>query len=84
MQTIKVPAKFANDHMNRCRGQAGKIESIEPKGRSVILTLDDEALANLVNDARYYADPFGPDEGNEFGLQASAKRLLAAIERQDA
>ena len=77
---IKVPATFALDHLDRCRGQAGEITLVARKGHSAILEVDAESLDNLRSDARYYADPFGPDMLPP-GLRASAKRTLAAIDK---
>ena len=80
MKTIKVAGRFYSDHLDRGLPTPKAVRWLK---HSVEIETDDkEAMLELLNDARYYADPYGPDsEYSVKVLKPSAKRVIAAIER---
>ena len=75
-ETIRVPAKFYNDHDDRaCEPFC---EPVRRSGRFVWLRHDDPGLDELLDDARHYADPdmFGTDYAD---LRRSAAATVKAI-----
>lgn len=77
---VRVPAKFFVDHMER--------ELPTPKdlggGKTYVwIALNDPATDELLDDARYYSDPYGPGAGDRdyAGLRASARATVKAIEK---
>lgn len=76
---IRVPAKFYQDHDEReCEPFC---EPVKRSSRYVWLRPDDPGLAELLDDARHYADEFGPDElGGDGSLKRSAAATVRAIE----
>jgi hypothetical protein len=72
---IAVPAMFYDDHAQRGLPTPAEVDR---KGRQVLILAEDPAVAELRDDAAYYADPFGPDMLPP-GLRASAKRTVAAL-----
>lgn len=80
---IRLPWRFYTDHLER--GLPTPAEHERSNARHVWVRADDPALPELLDDARYYADPHGPDGGGMDaawyrGLKASAKATVAAIE----
>lgn len=75
-----LPRVFWEDHFDRCADHNGERKEIEMRVAKVRVLLDDEALANLKNDAEYYTDQNGPDMS--LGFRSSARATLKAIERQ--
>lgn len=76
---IRVPARFYQDHDER--GCEPFCEPVKQSSRYVWLRRDDPGLAELLDDARHYADEFGPDElGGDGGLKRSAAATVRAIE----
>ena len=55
MVTVKIPALFYKDHLNRGCGQTGK-ELGKVGLNQVLVSLDDEAFKDLLSDADCYAD----------------------------
>lgn len=88
-QLIRLPSMFWNDHADRALPTP---EAVPPSNkRALWVRRDDPALPELLSDARYYADPYGPDgfacgsddrEGQLWGmrLKRSAKLTAEAIE----
>lgn len=74
---LLLPRAFWSDHYNRCADQDGEREILRD-GPKVLVALDDEALANLKNDAEYYTHPHGPE--SSLGMRSRA--TLDAIGRQ--
>lgn len=82
--TIRVPAKFFDDHDER--GCEPFCTPVKRSSRFVWLRADDEGLDELLDDARHYADEDGgPDayEGSA-AMRRSAAATVAAIENSRA
>ena len=76
---IRVPAKFYEDHDER--GCEPFCEPVKRSSRYVWIRPNDPGLAELLDDARHYADEFGPDElGGDGSLKRSAAATVRAIE----
>lgn len=80
---IRLPWRFYTDHLERELPTPKEHE--RSNKRHVWVRADDPALPELLSDARYYADPYGPDGGGADaawyrGLKASAKATVNAIE----
>lgn len=71
---IRIPHRFFNDHRDR---DLPTPEVVRWTNRHLYIRLDDPATPELLNDAEYYADPWGPDGG--IGLRSSAKATAKAI-----
>ena len=77
--TTRVLARFYDDH--ECR-DLDTPRAVRRTKRHVWIDLADEHLNELLSDARYYADDYGPDTP---GLRLSARALVKTIEAaQDA
>lgn len=88
-ELIRLPWMFYTDHMDR---ELPTPQEVPPSNkRALWVRRDDPALGELLSDARYYADPNGPDgfacgsddnEGHLWGLRLkrSAKLTAEAIE----
>ncbi len=76
MKTIKLPPAFYQDHDERSLPTP---EDIGNAKSYVLVRADDPALPELLNDAEYYAHPYGPDGEGLGGLRASAKATVRAI-----
>lgn len=74
-KTIRIPERFYVDHMER---DLPTPEDIGESTRYAVVRADDPALPELLNDAEYYAHPFGPDAGPA-GVTMSAKATVRAI-----
>ena len=73
-ETIRVPAKFFDDHEEReCEPFCTPVKR---SSRFVWLRPDDEGLAELLDDAKHYSD----DDGGPFGYEgcAAMRRSAAA------
>ena len=73
---IKLPPKFWLDHAER---DLPTPEDVGNAKSYVLVRADDPALPELLNDAEFYADPFGPDAEWLGGLKASARATIRAI-----
>jgi len=73
MNTKTLPRKFFDDHAERDLPTPAVIRETK---RTVTILADDPAIPDLIDDARYYAHPDGPDQAGN--LRASAKALLRA------
>jgi hypothetical protein len=77
---VKVPAYFYMDHMERELPTPNALGS----GKTYFwIALNDPATPELLDDARYYCDPYGPGAGdrNYSGLRTSARFTVKAIEK---
>ena len=72
---IRIPERFYTDHLER---DLDTPEDIGDNARYAVVRSDDPALAELLNDAEFYAHPFGPDAGPK-GVTMSAKATVRAI-----
>ena len=79
--TLRLPLRHAQDWLARCGEDLGA-EEVAQTARTVTLTLPPAALADIVSDARYYAEEMGPDNTGDFDYRPAARRCLASIERQ--
>ena len=81
--TIKLPALFIDDHIERDCATPAIIKSV---GKCYVMRVDDPAMPELLNDAAYYGDEamsgFGGFDAYLAPIISSARRLLAAYERQ--
>jgi hypothetical protein len=73
---VKLPGKFFDDHRERALPTPAVVRETD---RSVWVNCADPALAELLDDARYYSHAYGPDLCSR-GLIASAKATVRAIE----
>jgi hypothetical protein len=77
-KTIKVPALFYRDHDER--GCEPFCNPVKRTARYVWLRVDDPGLPELLDDAGYYADQYGPATGEGYrGLRKSAAATVKAI-----
>jgi hypothetical protein len=74
---IRIPRRFYRDHMER---DLPTPEIVRSTKQHIYIASDDPALPELLNDAEYYADPWGPDGG--IGLRLSAVATVKAIKSQ--
>lgn len=83
MVTVKVPKAFVQDHDDRLlmkRGLAAAVVKATKAGYTLDLT--PEEFAELLDDARFYADQGCEVFGWEYrGLIASAKATVKAMEK---
>ena len=91
-RNLTLAANFATDWLTRMDGtdlvpdgQSCVVRPQGSKGSTVVLRLTDRQVADLLADARHYADASDDywDEGMG-SLCRSAARVAAAIERQQA
>jgi hypothetical protein len=73
---IRIPQRFHVDHMERDL-PTPKVQ--KRSKRHFWIAADDPALEELLNDAEFYADPWGP--WTDIGLRSSARATAAAIRR---
>lgn len=76
---LTIPKVFFDDH-----GIGRDLPTpavISKTARHYIIDAADPNLPELIDDAEYYADPYGPDAA-PLGLKTAAIALLAAIKRQ--
>ncbi|MCK5316342.1 MAG: hypothetical protein KAJ55_00430 [Anaerolineales bacterium] len=77
MDLIRIPRSFFDDH--EARGlDTPKIQG--QNKRFVWVDRKDESFDELVTDAEYYTDPYGPDDCPE--MVSAARRLLITIAKQ--
>jgi hypothetical protein len=74
MRAIKIPKGFYRDHVERDL-PAPPVIAMAP--RHYVIDGDSEHLAELINDAEFYADKDGPDGCPE--IKAAAKYLLKRL-----
>jgi len=75
---IRLPRMFYDDHQER---DLPTPEAIRANAKSVWVSLDDPNLDELLDDAEYYAIPYGWGDGAE-RYHKAAVRLLAAYNDQ--
>lgn len=84
IQYAWVPAKFWDDHVDRCPcdgdPQTAMAAEVRRAGNRVLIEGDARQLECLRSDAAYYCDKDGPDECPP-GLVRSAKATLEALTR---
>jgi hypothetical protein len=79
----RIGKVFYDDHVYRECGATGHI--VHEFSNAYVVSLDIEALGDLVSDASYYADSSGFDPGIGLGhLHAAARRTLKALRKQGA
>lgn len=79
-----VPEKFWDDHVYRECDLKWDTQEIRRAGKRVLLSICDDALADLEGDADYYASFDGSDFQDNRGLVLSARATLRAIAKQTA
>lgn len=87
MKRLTIPGIFWRDHYDRCADQPGERRIIYNGHKRAVVELDDEALANLKNDAEYYSNPNGPCRGEMEAYRSlinSARSMMRSIVRQTA
>lgn len=75
---VRLPRAFFDDHAAR---ELPTPAVVRENTRFVYVRRDDQSLVELVEDARYYADPEGFDEETRRVVKA-AQRLLVALREQ--
>jgi len=75
-KAIAIPRRFYDDHVER---DLPAPPIIKDTRRGYIIDGDSEHLDELLNDARFYADPYGPDRQPP-GLKKAAKSLVWHLE----
>ncbi len=74
-------AKHALDWAARFDTPAdSEADVVHQTARTVTLDLTDDALADLVADALYYAEEMGPDNTGDFDYRPAARACLRAID----
>lgn len=72
--TYRLPPRFYDDHVDR--DLPAGVELSRTKTH-VVVEMDDYVAEEILDDARYYSEPYGPDV--DFGLKASARATAKAI-----
>jgi len=75
---IRVPEKFLYDHMIGRECPSPFIVR-ETKQHYFIAAIDCDGWRDLVSDAEFYTDPYGPDAEYLHGIKKSAKATLKAM-----
>ena len=73
---IKVPRRFFDDHIDRDLEAPAVLRETK---KHYFIDGDSEHLAELLNDADYYASDGAPDWDGGVGIRASARVTAAAI-----
>lgn len=73
---IAIPQAFYDDHRERNLPSPAIVRTT---ARHYWIDTTDPQIAELLDDAAYYADPWGPDAG--IGLRSSARATAAAIRK---
>lgn len=81
MRTLVLPRRFAEDHFDRTAEQAGQVEILGVSRNRVVARMDDEALANLVDDVWHYLHEYGPDDCPGW-VKPAARRVQLALRKQ--
>lgn len=76
MRTVRIPAKFYDDHVER--GLPAPPIVIAYKRNGYVIDPDRKHFAELVDDAEFYAHPYGPDNAPD--IVKAAKAMLKALE----
>jgi hypothetical protein len=74
---LRLPHKFFDDHGDRALPTP---DIVRATASHYFIRADDPAVESLLDDARYYTDPYGPDAEWLGGLKASARATIKAIE----
>lgn len=74
---VTLPTRFYDDHDDRLLPSGTLVKRTR---RSVTVDLDPEAFADLLSDARHYADPVNGYAAESPGLVASARATVRALE----
>lgn len=72
--TVRIPTAFYIDHLER---DLPTPTIVGRKSGGYLIRLDDAATTELLSDAEYYADPWGPQV--DIGLRSSARATAKAI-----
>lgn len=77
MELVRIPTRFYEDHESR---DLDTPVAVKWTKRHVWIDKADPAVPELLNDAEYYSDPYGPsDFDGAAGLRASAKATVKAL-----
>lgn len=75
MKSIRIPKTFYWDHYERDLPSP----QIDYETKSHLYVFDGDYMQDLIDDAKFYADPASNDAS--FALKQSARALLAAIQK---
>ena len=75
--SINLPSLFFRDHLDRDLPSPMIVYDL---GRMVVVFSNDPHLPELLSDANYYADQYGPDDCSS-SLRRSAKATVRAINK---
>ena len=70
---VRIPRRFMDDHIERALPTPDIVKTTK---RHYWIRRDDPEIGELISDAGYYADPYGPGSN---GLCTAAKALLLAL-----
>lgn len=70
---VRLPRKFVDDHFERALATP---EYVKASATHCWVRPDDPAIPELLDDARYYADQYGPDAP---WLKPGARAVVAAL-----
>lgn len=73
---VRIPLTFYFDHKWR---DLDTLELVKKTKRHGWIRADDPALPELISDAKFHADPYGPSEPP--GIKRAPRALLHAIKR---
>lgn len=76
MSLLRLPRLFFEDHGNR---DLPTPEPVRETKKHVFVRREDAAVRDLLEDAQFYCDPYGPDLAPR-GLIASARATVKAIQ----
>lgn len=82
LQRFVLPRRFWTDHFERCADHPGIRVIVKESVNYATVDLDAVALADLVSDAKHYADD-GVDGPGTGRLRRSARMVLWALGRAD-
>lgn len=74
--TIKLPKVFFTDHSER---DLDTPEVIKETANHFIVSKDDSALPELLSDAEFYVDEYGPNAEGLLGVKTSARATIKAL-----
>ena len=73
MKKISIPKKFYDDHVAR---ELPAPPIIRELSRLYEIDADHEHMVELINDCRFYCDPYGPEEGSWKKAARALRRSL--------
>lgn len=82
LKTYRLPPVFYDDHRARALPEFGHSEAVGATKRNVTVEMDAPAYDDLLSDARHHAYHMASAGFDGYGLIASARATVAALEKQ--